>query len=597
MKIKIVHQSFFKKQDVKWIYFGTSYQKLKNCLKKDSYNRISIKQEFSITALKERKNFLNWTNNQRLFYKDSLLWWMNGIAEKENLDSNFYTLICQLTAILKLIEKNKKFNKILIVAENFHLMKILKENINTDENLVRKTNFSLMISIEKLIYYSKALINFLKIIKFFLQHYFFALITKNKDDIAPDGECYIFHDLISSSNFNNKITQSRYYGNFPQWLKEKKRKKTVIIPWFYKNVKKKFNLYKNLRIQKAFVPEDWLDFKDYVNCIFLSIKSNYMINDEIAYPNLNLKALISYEKVINLSKHKSAIFFRYEPAFLKWSKNLSKIIFYDLYQNQVFEHVMRNTLQKVNTKTVSIGYYYSLHSSEFMPYHSHKDEWNSKKKPDFVGCPNILTKEILIKQGAPKNRLIVTSELQRENALNQVTRKKIFSKNLLIILSAYKDSNVEILDKIEKLKNFIDTDLELKVFIRPHPLDKIENYIKQKKYKNLFKNWKITNGKLAEDLKNSYCVISMHSTVIQDAVMYGNIVLNLLSELKQCENSLDYLANKHEIIRSTPEDEIKVKLYDIFRGKVDLYYSEFEKIKKILKNNVSQENYNNLINF
>ena len=82
---------------------------------------------------------------------------------------------------------------------------------------------------------------------------------------------------------------------------------------------------------------------------------------------------------------------------------------------------------------------------------------------------------MLIKQGIPKERLIVTSDLQREKVLNQEFTKKNFSKNLLIILSAYKDSNIEILGKIGKLKNYIDNDLGLKVYIRPHPLDKIEN--------------------------------------------------------------------------------------------------------------------------
>ncbi len=592
MEVEIVHHSFFKKKNIKWIYFGTSYEKLEKCLEKDNLNRISLKQEFSKTANRERENFLNWINNQRLNYKDSLLWWMNAIAEKENLDSNFYTIICHLITIINFVKKNNNLDKILIVAENFHLIKVLEENLQTK----KKGNFSKMIFIEKFIYFFIAIRNYLKIIKFFIQHYFFAFITKNKNEVTPEGDCFIFHDLINSPNFNDKNTQSRYYGNFPQWLKEKKGKNTIIIPWFYKNIINKYKLYKNLRIQKAFVPEDWLNFKDYLNSISLSIKSTFMVNDKILYPNLKLKTLISHEKLINLANHKSAIFFRYEPAFIRWSKNLTKINYYDLYQNQTFEHVLRNTLKKINIKSVSIGYYYSLCSSEFMPYHSHKDEWNSKKKPDFVGCPNIFVKEMLIKQGIPKERLIVTSDLQREKVLNQEFTKKNFSKNLLIILSAYKDSNIEILGKIGKLKNYIDDDLGLKVFIRPHPLDKIENYLKKNKYKNLFHDWKITKNKLSEDLNSSYCVISMHSTVIQDAVINGNIILNLFSELKQCENSLDYLTKEYDVIKSVHENEIKIRLSDIFKDKVNLYHQEFEKIRINLKNKISEKDYNNLIN-
>ena len=54
---------------------------------------------------------------------------MNAIAEKENLDSNFYTIICHLITIINFV-KNNNLDKICIVAENFHLIKVLRKTYN-----------------------------------------------------------------------------------------------------------------------------------------------------------------------------------------------------------------------------------------------------------------------------------------------------------------------------------------------------------------------------------------------------------------------------------------------------------------------------------
>ena len=89
---------------------------------------------------------------------------------------------------------------------------------------------------------------------------------------------------------------------------------------------------------------------------------------------------------------------------------------------------IKKYIKKINIKSVSIGYY-SLCSVEFI--YSIKMS-GTVKKPDFVGCPNI-AKEMLIKQGILKERLIVTSDLQREKFLIKFT-KKIFQKISLFYL-------------------------------------------------------------------------------------------------------------------------------------------------------------------
>ena len=111
-----------------------------------------------------------------------------------------------------------------------------------------------------------------------------------------EGDYFIFHDLINSQTLMIKI-QSRYYGKFSIMVKRKKGKIQLLFLGFIKNINK-YKLYKNLRTQKAFVPEDWLNFKDYFNSISLSIKS-LMVNDKFY---IQSKIKNTYHKKINKSR-------------------------------------------------------------------------------------------------------------------------------------------------------------------------------------------------------------------------------------------------------------------------------------------------------
>ena len=121
MKIILVHSSWSKDIKMPWLYFGSSYLKMKNWEKKFSGMRINIQKEIHHQASLQKAPFLKWIEDQRKENNDSIFWWMTHIAGRNNAYSSFYLSLCQLFAIKSYLRKEKKLDEIVIVCENIFL--------------------------------------------------------------------------------------------------------------------------------------------------------------------------------------------------------------------------------------------------------------------------------------------------------------------------------------------------------------------------------------------------------------------------------------------------------------------------------------------
>ena len=594
MILNLEHRIFVKKNVSKWIYFGASYFKLYLLEKKvNKKNRISLSEKNYSNFLKEKKIFKKWLEQQRLYHKDSIFWWMNGLASRSNLSSNFLLNVSQLSSIKEYLRDNKKIENITIISENFHLIKFLVENLETKYTLKVPKFFLLFLTIEKIYLVYQGLINYLKIIYFYFSNYFFSYQTQPRTD-KPEGEVYLFHDLINSSDFKEGSVQSRYFGEYPSWL-EKNEKQVITLPWFYQNLDNKKKIYQSLRLRNSFIPEDWLNISDYFQSLKFSIKSSFTLNEKIEYPSIKVLNLIRFTKLSAL-QNKSAIFFRYMMALKKWSKNITSLIFIDHYQNQNYEHPIRYELKNLKLPNLqSIGYYHSLHSNNFLPYMSDEKEWESKAKPDLIICPNKICKDHLRSQGIPKDKLKVISDLQREQLFKKKNIEKKFSKNLLIMLSLFPESNYEILLKFSKINDYLINELNLNIKIRPHPYVNINEIKRKLKWKSFPKKWKLSNEDLETDLNDSYCVVTMHSSAITDAIHFDCIALILKTEFNVAENFLDFLENKFPLLAATKNENLKQKLTDIYSTKKGYYKKEFINIKEFMETNISKIAYQKIV--
>ena len=90
MKIIFSHSSQFTDYKIPWLYFGSSYLRMKYWESKLSGNRINLQYEIHAQAEIQKKPFLEWIEAQRIANKDSIYWWMTHIAGRNNLYSSFF---------------------------------------------------------------------------------------------------------------------------------------------------------------------------------------------------------------------------------------------------------------------------------------------------------------------------------------------------------------------------------------------------------------------------------------------------------------------------------------------------------------------------
>ena len=151
------------------------------------------------------------------------------------------------------------------------------------------------------------------------------------------------------------------------------------------------------------------------------------------------------------------------------------------------------------------------------------------------------------------------------------------------------ESNYELLSKIYRINDYLTNDLGLKIKIRSHPYIKTKDILNNLKWQKLPKSWEWSSQELEDDLRENYCVVTMHSAVVTDVVIHNNILVVLKSELNIGENYLDTLENKFSILNSTLDYNLKQKLEEIFVTKIDTYKNQFSQIKDEIDLNIDKD--------
>ena len=592
MKITLAHSSKFSSYKIPWLYFGSSYLKMKYCEKKLSGPKINLQHKIHSQADLQKEEFVKWIEAHRVKNKDSIYWWMTHLASRNNFYSNFFLNLCQLFAITDYIKKNTTQKDILIICEDIFLLKLLSQNLKSQSQL--QFPFFLIFywfkDISSLLV--KGLFNKLKLIYIFSIHYLYARLTRPKKITKPQGNIKLFHHCLENTDsFKNDTLTCKYFTILPDWL-EKQGEKVVGLPWLFKNVPSK-NFYRNLRKANCLIPEDWLGIKDYIDIFKSSLKSSKTLTYDIQYSGAQINHLILREKLSQLGES-NAIFFRYIPAIKKWSTDLKSLTIYDQYENMIFEHPIRYIIKKLPIKSISVGFFHSLVSKEFMGYHYSDSEWKSPIKPDYVACSTKIGENLLLKQGVPKEKLLSVAALRQSVNTSKSLSKKETSNRLLILLSLLPEHSAEILMKVYSNNSLILDKLKLKIRVKIHPMMEIKDILKKVKWNKLPYGWEWANKDINSELSGSYCTISMASASIYDSVIMGNISISLMSDLNLMDNYLDIFSNKYPLTHSVSEKELVSKLNDIFLFKAQEYQNEFSQIRNELIEGINSINSKNL---
>ena len=347
-----------------------------------------------------------------------------------------------------------------------------------------------------------------------------------------------------------------------------------------------------IREEKCFVPEDWVNIGDYISCAknFFSTASLY--KNTLPYPGVNTEDFLLHEQRNYLKQISSNLrFWIYTPALKNWLKNCESITCLDHYENMIFEHALIHAIKDLKLKSKIYGYHHTLSSFEFTPWHSLKSEWESNYKPDFIISLGSISQKMLSNQGIPENKIKEGPALRYQNVLKKKNQSEKEMKNILVPLSHIRDASYEVISKIKKLSSELQH-LDYTFIIKPHPNLDISKILLSLKLTKLPKNILISYEDIDKLLNNCLFAIFMSTGGAYNAVINGNIVLSLRSELNISDNYLDIFEKDFNFVKPHDLNSIKKILIEFSedKQKIDKYFNEFQRLRKHLISGMNEVN-------
>ena len=589
MKIKIV---FFKENiswDKKWIFIGDSFENLKSVERKIGGQRLTINNLLHACSRDELKNYLKWTEEQRVKFNDSFNWWMTDLAGRNNLTTNFFLYICIIKSLKKYLAQLQE-KEILIVSDDTLLINSFIKNFPEYE--IEKSPLLFFYNKKSTIsfFYDFARSILISLIDTILS-FFCAKITAGKKNY-PEDDVYLIHQYVETNSLKNKKEiKSRYFPYLKEYLK-KEKKDIYTLTWSGIFWLGKLKAFKMIRKEKCFLPEDWVNIIDYISCTRNFFKTASLYKNTLPYPGINTDDFLLHEERNYLKQISSNLrFWIYTPALKNWLKKCNSITCLDHYENMIFEHALIHAIKSLKIKSKIYGYHHTLSSFEFTPWHSLKSEWQSKYKPDFIISLGLISKKMLSEQGIPEDKIKEGPALRYQNVLKKKNQAEKEMKNILVPLSHIRDASYEVISKIQTLSSELK-DFDYTFIIKPHPNLDISKILTSLKLQKLPKNILISYEDIDQLLNNCLFTIFMSTGGAYNAVINGNIVLNLRSDLNISDNYLDIFEKDFSFIKPHDLNSIKKVLVEFSedKQKIGKYFNEFQRLRKYLISGMNEVN-------
>lgn len=594
MKIYLAHARFIRKWESDWVYVGRNFIRMTSWEKSCLRERISLTEQVEKAKEELLHDYLSWLEKQRIANKDSLSWWMSFLAGRNNLVSFFFLHVCQITAVKELLAQNR-YDKVLIVCEDAFVLSAMQANLK-DKNPAclafhKLRGFCLDILLPILKICAKIPREFFRA----LRHRRLARKTLPQVTNSPKNpKVYLIFQCLDDKPFLRESgrLEDRYLTSLPTWL-ESKGYNVVTLPWLFKTDLPLEQIYRRLRSDFALILWDYIGIPDLIKAFYDHFKAVFFIDRSIQWDNLHLRALCNKESLVQLGSLANIEFRLHVPLIDRWSKAYENVIGVSTFERNQLEMGLAAAFAKDKEKYYYVGYYHSLTTKEYFSYHSIASEWESDFVPDLIVTNGTLSKDILIKQGAPTGRIIAGPALRQKKEAAQ--QKNIHEcKDILILLSLDLMASYEILSAFHSIHNWIQNELKVNVRLKLHPMGSKGEILRILKIETLPDNWIWESGEIYEALKNVYCASAMTTASVYDAVLSGCIVIPLRKELDFMGNYLDIFADGNKYLKAVTADFLQNRLEEIYLTNKSNFSSEFAKIREQLQNglgDITDENY------
>lgn len=307
----------------------------------------------------------------------------------------------------------------------------------------------------------------------------------------------------------------------------------------------------------------------------INIAKNLSFFDNVACVKeaISFKFFNKYSNVFNsLSTLKIYSHFKLVYQIIKYVKIYNpKFIFFTL-EGHLWENLLIEKCKKISGQKILIGYQFTkinYKSNIFKTLY---------KQPDYIFCSGNIDK-LLLKKKFNSEKLHILGSPKYQISIKKNFQKKI---DFLILPNANKKYLSFLIDFFIKF-NYLNKEKKLKFLIRNHPLMSKQNLEIIKKKIFLYKNFKISNSTLKEDLKKSRFLVFDETTISLYSYKYKTVPLYF--DYSKTKNlNMDYnfpsdlIIKNHQNLQKIFQKKLSKKTKNYLNYVADNYFLKMRKI-------------------
>lgn len=582
-----------------WIYIGSNYLNVLECEKNIAGKRISLSPYLEKYFEILKPILFKWIEKQRLANDDQLDWWMCHLAGKNNAASKFFTQVLQIFTLKELLDEDffKKSNY-LIICEDIFILNSVRANLGKND-VIDLNNYPSRIILKFLsmvYYFARALYIIVKQIYKFSVIYFLFRKRTFPNQIFQN-EVYLVHQCLDNNSFLNDNFECRYFNELPSWL-ESKGKKVYRIPWLLNVSLPLKQVFKKIRHYDCFVYHDYISYFGFLKILFISFKSYKKLKYKIEFENLNIFDLVFRERLLQIGNGPSFVnFWCYYDALKKFTVNIKSLKIISAFEMMVHEHVQNSfTNDSNNPKYISVGYYHSLMSRDFLGYYPSHGDINSRVFPDYIITNGSISKKLLRTRGIPEKRLIEGPSLRQRIVQDNSNKEINLNKTLLLVLSLNMSHSIEIINHINSLYDGSLKQLRVSVSIKTHPMQNKNKILRVLGWEELPNNFFWADQELSLCLKKCRAAVTSGSGSIFDIVLARVIPIPLKPELELPWNYIDPV-DTDDLFSPVSKDDLGERIKYIFTEKNSKFQKNIESLNKKVTKGLGKVNEKTLKKF
>lgn len=570
-----------------WFFLGRDYDHLLGLKKKAplTFNYIDLGDSINDIAYKIRRPYLDYIAILSARFA-SLPWWISVVAGKNVMGSPVFLYICYLKLIRNMLSNEFKDKNVCIVSESAVLLETIRRSDWIADYRVKIIyNYHSRIIKDIL----RAFINTFKFVLKSVQRKIAAIVAR-KDDKKPidkiSSKLTVLRTWVGESNFGSDGNFKDFY--FPDLINYLRGKGEIvaILPIIC-NIKRPYvdALRWFRRSPMAFIiPEDYYTLSDYVQTIFISFQSYFLMFKRFVFDDLDVTLFFQNENLkYILAGESGQLLMHYFLMKRLGDKKVKAEKIIMTFENMSPEKPLILGVAKYLSNTKIFGFQHCSLFPLLLCLYTSNNELDVLPMPDKIVCSGKFFREILIKEGFPSPKMIIGPALRFQYLLKLSSDgQDQRGKDIVLVTLPLAKSNA--LELLSKAWNVLGNRKGLKIWLKPHPMmPELELQYILNKIKMPRDFYTVIEGAMAEVLPKVALLIATASATIFDAIACGIPVIRVRSDINLDLDPMDWFPKDETYFVARTLTEINHEVDRALNLKDDQYARLRERGKQLIR--------------